>query len=76
MLQLAVDVVEDLSASPELKFKLHGKNVVLSDGGRSAERTASYNNGVVISHKPVRPGQLFRVCELLSRTLLLVLSAN
>ena len=44
-------------------FKLHGKNIVLSDDGRSAERTASYNHGVVISQSPLRPGHIFRVCH-------------
>jgi len=55
-----VDGVE-LSSNAELCFNIHGKNVVLSDGGRTAERTSSYNHAIVISHQPLRPAQLFRV---------------
>ena len=51
----------ELSSNAELCFDIHGKNVVLSDGGRTAERTSSYNHAIVISHQPLRPAQLFRV---------------
>ena len=54
---------EELAVSTEACFKLHGKNILLSDDGRNAERTASYNHGIVISRHPLRPGHVFRVCQ-------------
>ncbi|KAJ4442722.1 hypothetical protein ANN_04313, partial [Periplaneta americana] len=39
----------------------HGRNVQLGEGRRTAKRTASYNQGVVISSKPLPREQLFQV---------------
>lgn len=39
----------------------HGRNVQLGEGRRAAKRTASYNQGVVISSKPLPRDQLFQV---------------
>jgi hypothetical protein len=39
----------------------HGRNVHLGEGHRTAKRTASYNQGVVISSKPLPRDQLFQV---------------
>ena len=39
----------------------HGRNVQLGEGRRVAKRTASYNQGVVISSKPLPRDQLFQV---------------
>jgi neuralized-like protein 4 len=39
----------------------HGRNVHLGEGRRTAKRTASYNQGVVISSKPLAREQLFQV---------------
>jgi hypothetical protein len=39
----------------------HGRNVQLGEGCRTAKRTASYNQGVVISSKPLPREQLFQV---------------
>jgi hypothetical protein len=41
----------------------HGRNVQLGEGRRTAKRTASYNQGVVISSKPLPREQLFQVTE-------------
>lgn len=41
----------------------HGRNVQLGEGRRTAKRTASYNQGVVISSKPLSREQLFQVRE-------------
>jgi hypothetical protein len=41
----------------------HGRNVQLGEGRRMAKRTASYNQGVVISSKPLPREQLFQVTE-------------
>jgi len=55
----------ELAANAGACFKLHGKNIILNDDGRSAERRASYNHGIVISRYPLRPGHVFQVCNLL-----------
>jgi len=39
----------------------HGRNVQLGEGRRTAKRTASYNQGVVISSKPLPREELFQV---------------
>jgi hypothetical protein len=39
----------------------HGRNVQLGEGRRTAKRTASYNQGVVITGKPLPRDQLFQV---------------
>jgi hypothetical protein len=41
----------------------HGRNVQLGEGCRTAKRTASYNQGVVISSKPLPREQLFQVIQ-------------
>lgn len=39
----------------------HGRNIQLGDGCRTAKRIASYNQGVVISSRPLPREQLFQV---------------
>ena len=39
----------------------HGKNVLLSNHNLTACRTASYNQGIVVSHKPLPRNQLVQV---------------
>jgi len=63
-MQVDVEAGEELACSAESCFRLHGRNIELSDDGMSAERTASYNHGLVISRHPLRPGRVFRVSEL------------
>lgn len=63
-LQVDEDDSDEAAASAEACFKLHGRNIVLSDDGKAAERTASYDHGIVISRSPLRPGRIFRVSEL------------
>jgi neuralized-like protein 4 len=46
----------------------HGRNVQLGEGCKTAKRTASYNQGVVISSKPMPREQLFQVGYILILT--------
>lgn len=39
----------------------HGRNIQLSNENQSARRIASYNQGVVVSARPLPRGQLFQV---------------
>lgn len=39
----------------------HGRNIQLSDRRFSAKRIASYNQAVVMSHKPLVKGHVFQV---------------
>jgi len=63
-LQADMEASVELAANAGACFKLHGKNIILSDDGRSAERRASYNQGIVISRYPLRPRHVFQVCYL------------
>ena len=56
------DQDEDTSLSLGLCFHSnHGKNIMLSDGQRTARRTASYNQGVVVSSLPLPRNRLLEV---------------
>ena len=48
----------------------HGKNVVVTNNGLTAERITSYNDGIVIMQKPLRRNRLIQVSSV---NLLLVL---
>uniref|UniRef100_A0A8B9N543 NHR domain-containing protein n=1 Tax=Accipiter nisus TaxID=211598 RepID=A0A8B9N543_9AVES len=39
----------------------HGKNILLSNGNRTATRVSSYNQGLVLVGQPLPPGRLFQV---------------
>lgn len=39
----------------------HGKNIVLSNGNRTATRVASYNQGIVVVSQPLVPQLLVQV---------------
>ncbi|XP_067658409.1 neuralized-like protein 4 isoform X2 [Haliotis asinina] len=39
----------------------HGKNILLSNNNLTARRVASYNQGIVVSHKPLTRKKLFQV---------------
>ncbi|XP_071275212.1 neuralized-like protein 4 isoform X3 [Agelaius tricolor] len=39
----------------------HGKNILLSNGARTATRVSSYNQGLVLVGQPLPPGRLFQV---------------
>ena len=69
-LQADMEASMELAANADACFKLHGKNIILSDDGRSAERRASYNHGIVISRHPLRPGHVFQVRDVLDLHLL------
>ncbi|KAK3104995.1 hypothetical protein FSP39_014857 [Pinctada imbricata] len=58
-----VDNDQDLdTASCTLEFHgNHGKNVILSNGGMTAERTESYNQGIVVTGHPLPRNKLFQV---------------
>jgi neuralized-like protein 4 len=56
-----VESEEGAKGCVEFHAGLHGKNILLGDGDKSAERISSYNQAVVISRRPLLPGQLFRV---------------
>ncbi|KAM6389919.1 LOW QUALITY PROTEIN: neuralized-like protein 4, partial [Rhynochetos jubatus] len=38
----------------------HGKNILLSNGNRTAARVSSYNQGLVVVGQPLPPGRLFQ----------------
>lgn len=40
----------------------HGKNILLSNGNRTATRVASYNQGIVVISQPLVPQLLVQVC--------------
>ena len=54
---------EDDDEPVEFNSLRHGDNVTVSDDRKTVQRVASYNGGIVLSHKPLRPGQLFQVCS-------------
>ncbi|KAK0040385.1 neuralized-like protein 4 [Biomphalaria pfeifferi] len=39
----------------------HGKNILLRDGCKMAERLASFNHGIVVGNKPLKKRKLFQV---------------
>lgn len=39
----------------------HGRNIELVDGKGGAKRVASYNQGVIVSQRPIHRGRLFQV---------------
>lgn len=39
----------------------HGKNILLSNGNRTATRVASYNQGIVVINQPLVPQLLVQV---------------
>ncbi|XP_065568738.1 neuralized-like protein 4 [Artemia franciscana] len=46
------------SIEEEIKFsEIHGRNICLVNNGLSAKRTASYNQGIVLSRMPIVKGQ-------------------
>lgn len=47
---------------PALEFlENHGKNILLSNGNRTASRVASYNQGIVVVSQPLVPQLLVQV---------------
>ena len=53
---------EDTAEAAHYEFHInHGKNVKLSNNNLTAFRTASYNQGIVVTHKPLPRNQIFRV---------------
>lgn len=40
---------------------VHGFNLVLGEGRRSARRVLSYNNAVALTARPVVPNKIFQV---------------
>ncbi len=58
----AVAAAAAAAAEPLQSFnENHGRNVSLSDGGRQARRVESYNQGVVLSSRPLSRGERFTV---------------
>lgn len=51
----------------------HGKNILLSNGNRTATRVASYNQGIVVISQPLVPHMLVQVPVCLSSCLALLL---
>ncbi|XP_064357225.1 neuralized-like protein 4 [Dromaius novaehollandiae] len=47
--------------APPTFLETHGKNILLSNGNRTATRVASYNQGLVVVGQPLPPGRLFQV---------------
>ena len=45
----------------------HGKNIELSNHNLTAMRVSSYNQGVIVSHKPLQRNKVFRVGDLSDR---------
>lgn len=56
---------EDTAEAAHYEFHInHGKNIQLSNHNLTAFRSASYNQGIVVSHKPLCRNQMFRVSAL------------
>lgn len=55
----------DDTTSMEL-HDIHGFNIVLGEGRRSARRISSYNQGVVLTSRPVVPNKVLQVIKELS----------
>ncbi|XP_066065058.1 neuralized-like protein 4, partial [Chamaea fasciata] len=49
------------SQGPPTFLGCHGKNILLSNGARTATRVSSYNQGLVLVGQPLPPGRLFQV---------------
>ncbi len=50
------------SGSNELMFHdHHGRNIQVRNGGKSASRTDSYNQGVLLTHRPLKDNEMFEV---------------
>ena len=57
------DQDEDTAEACFLEFHAsHGKNIGLSNLNLTASRTASYNQGIVLSHKPLIRNHVLKVC--------------
>ena len=39
----------------------HGKNILICNGGLTAERTESYNQGLIVTSQPLHKKQMFQV---------------
>ncbi|XP_039580188.1 neuralized-like protein 4, partial [Passer montanus] len=50
-----------LSQGPPTFLGCHGRNILLSNGARTATRVSSYNQGLVLVGPPLPPGRLFQV---------------
>ncbi|OWK50327.1 Neuralized-like protein 4 [Lonchura striata] len=50
-----------VAKGPPTFLGCHGKNILLSNGGRTATRVSSYNQGLVLVGQPLPPGRLFQV---------------
>ncbi|KAL5014249.1 hypothetical protein ScPMuIL_008519 [Solemya velum] len=62
MIQPDRDQDQDTASSSQFEFHSnHGKNILLSNGGMLAQRTASYNQGLVIVSQPLSKNKLFQV---------------
>lgn len=55
---------DDDDKALEFSAVRHGDNVMVSDDRKTVKRVVSYNRGLVLSRKPMQPGQLFQVCFL------------
>ena len=64
------DQDEDTAEACFLEFHAsHGKNIELSNLNLTASRTASYNQGIVLSHKPLIRNHVLKVCMSLTWTM-------
>ncbi|GAB0201214.1 neuralized-like protein 4 [Grus japonensis] len=52
-----------VAKGPPTFLGCHGKNILLSNGNRTATRVSSYNQGLVVVGQPLPPGRLFQICE-------------
>ncbi|XP_029862622.1 LOW QUALITY PROTEIN: neuralized-like protein 4 [Aquila chrysaetos chrysaetos] len=50
-----------VAKGPPTFLGCHGKNILLSNGNRTATRVSSYNQGLVLVGQPLPPGRLFQV---------------
>ena len=61
-MSLQEDLDEDTAEACFLEFHAsHGKNVELSNRNMTARRTDSYNQGIVLSHRPLIRNHVFKV---------------
>lgn len=53
--------IHDVEVSPLLFHDCHGRNVQISESRLAAKRVSSYNQGLVLSTKPIPRGVLFQI---------------
>ncbi|XP_071656242.1 neuralized-like protein 4 isoform X2 [Patagioenas fasciata] len=52
-----------IAGGPPTFSGCHGKNILLSNGNRTATRVSSYNQGLVLLGQPLPPGRLLQVLD-------------